>query len=1017
MNSKIVSSLLIALLFLGIMAAVSPRAFAAPTIRVISEESELGDPITMPNIIGTEFDIAVVIEDIVDLYGIDVQINWTTKYLHCIDHTMTVPVDTFPSPIPPSPYAGILHPGMPLADVVDESDNIPGAEVGAMGYWGYSSMGTPPFDGDGTVAVLTFKVVNQPWDYETTEPVNATIHFVSVKLSDTGGDPIVALVQDFTITIYPRYFEYPPLPMLKVSPSSIEGVLGATFPVDVLLMDENEDPLSPFWDINGFDMYLNFNSTLIEALDVTIDPDGWWAGFWPGGVIEAAKEIDNIAGTVHITFMGLPDITDGSYISPNGIGRLVTVDFNATFEYVGYPPPTCSIWLENPLAAFNFVELDADDGIIDLATPETTQWTKLTPASEFGETFSLEISADNDGDMKLSAGDEVNITNTVNGKWLRYIMDDIKGTLTLEQQPFPCLDDLIWAASWGPDNMDDNGIPGVCTEDMDAGVYDGYGLPYWTGNFSVTYPLASVNSITANFVANGTTKVLTAGVDYKVYPDEDLIELITPIDVPITNEYWVDGVNNTLNGWPMINYISSGIQSVYVKFPNGTERYAVNNGYAAGPPGEWWYDPDWTWELEGWWALGYFGGPETWPAGSAWWINYTAASYLTVDYNAESDPVPRYAEFGGSYGDFLALGDPLSTIWNEVWPLTWRSYNVTGWIDSDTSGDITVGDYLDVVEAAGNRTYLVLHAATDIKAIEEPVICKKDLSCKFYGMKRIVEIAGYPHDERPMCPWHNSESSVPIPHVVQDATYTAPFKVLGAAIDVFTQYPYPFGGQGPNNPSDMYWPQKEVCLFANVTYNLWPEQQKDVAFEVIDPYGNVYTILGARTDSDGTATVCFRLPWMCDDPEYYFGEWTVIATVDVACKHINDTMNFKYDYMVHIWKVTTDQTSYAHSEYIHVEVEYGSWALQPYHILLTITGLDETGVPFDYGHVWIWVGGENAVYCTYMNDTTGLDLYIPKWARAGKATIEVNALWPSLPRYGGVAQCPLVTTDVTIRAE
>jgi hypothetical protein len=756
------------MLLLGIANIHPSNAVPPTTVRVISEVSELGNSVTMPDIVGTNFSIAVVVKNVSDLYGLDIQINWTTKYLHCIDHTMTVPVDTFPSPIPPSPYAGILHPGMPLADVVDESDNIPGAEVGAMGYWGYSSMGTPAFSGNGTVVVLTFNVTDQPWNYEGA--ANATIHFVSTRLSDTHGDPIVPTVEDFNITIYPRYFEYPPLPMLKVDAPPETIPFGETFLVGVQLMDEHEEDLDPFWDIAGFDTCLNFNSTLIEALDVTLDPDGWWAGFWPGGVIEAAKEIDNIAGTVHIAFMGLPDLINGSHTAPHGIGRL----FNVTFQVTSNLMTTVPIYLKNPLAAFNFVELDADDGIIDLAAPLSTVWTKLSPASGYNTTYSLDTWIDNDGDLQLSAGDEINITNTVNGKWLRYIMDDIKGTLTLEQQPFPCLDDLIWAASWGPDNMDDNGIPGVCTEDMDAGVYDGYGLPYWTGNFSVTYPLASVNSITANFVANGTTKVLTAGVDYKVYPDEDLIELITPIDVPITNEYWVDGVNNTLNGWPMINYISSGIQSVYVKFPNGTERYAVNNGYAAGPPGEWWYDPDWTWELEGWWALGYFGGPETWPAGSAWWINYTAASYLTVDYNAESDPVPRYAEFGGSYGDFLALGDPLSTIWNEVWPLTWRSYNVTGWIDSDTSGDITVGDYLDVVESAGNRTYLVLHAATDIKAIEEPVICKKDLSCKFYGMKRIVDIAGYSHDEHSMCPWHNSESSVPIPCMITDDTVTIP---------------------------------------------------------------------------------------------------------------------------------------------------------------------------------------------------------------------------------------------------
>jgi hypothetical protein len=55
------------------------------------------------------------------------------------------------------------------------------------------------------------------------------------------------------------------------------------------------------------------------------------------------------------------------------------------------------------------------------------------------------------------------------------------------------------------------------------------------------------------------------------------------------------------------------------------------------------------------------------------------------------------------------------------------------------------------------------------------------------------------------------------------------WSLAGRIIDLYTQYPAPYGGQGPDNPSDMFWPQKEVWLYANVTYNWWPVQQKDVA--------------------------------------------------------------------------------------------------------------------------------------------------------------------------------------------
>jgi len=123
--------------------------------------------------------------------------------------------------------------------------------------------------------------------------------------------------------------------------------------------------------------------------------------------VEVAKETDNAAGTVHIAFIGLPDLIDGSHIPPYGIGRLLTVNFNATFEYIGYPPPTASIYLKNPLAAYNTVKLDADAGIIDLTAPVSTVWTELSPAAGYGTSYSLNTWADNDGDGQLSAGDEM----------------------------------------------------------------------------------------------------------------------------------------------------------------------------------------------------------------------------------------------------------------------------------------------------------------------------------------------------------------------------------------------------------------------------------------------------------------------------------------------------------------------------------------------------------------------------------------------------------------------------------
>lgn len=210
-------------------------------------------------------------------------------------------------------------------------------------------------------------------------------------------------------------------------------------------------------------------------------------------------------------------------------------------------------------------------------------------------------------------------------------------TTNLEILGVQTVDNYVWAIdAISTDGLDNFDLPGRTAVPVDAAAYDGYGKPHWTGSFSLSRPIGSVNQISVtylSFTPDSYTVILTEGVDYLVHNVK--IELLTSLDVSIINEHWVDGVNNTLKGWPWINYVATGIQSVYVKFPNGTERFARNCGYAALPPGEWWYDPDWPWELERW----SLPPPWDWPEGSEWWVNYTAASYLTVDYIAIGPPV------------------------------------------------------------------------------------------------------------------------------------------------------------------------------------------------------------------------------------------------------------------------------------------------------------------------------------------------------------------------------------------
>ena len=238
----------------------------------------------------------------------------------------------------------------------------------------------------------------------------------------------------------------------------------------------------------------------------------------------------------------------------------------------------------------------------------------------------------------------------------------------------------------------------------------------------------------------------------------------------------------------------------------------------------------------------------------------------------------------------------------------------------------------------------------------------------------------------------------------QHGTYTMlPIEATGRVIDVWMQYPAPYGGQGLNQPADLVLPQQEVCLTAKVTYNWWPVEGKLVTFKIFDNNGNLYGVFQATTGADGHASVCFRMPW---PGENYFGVWTVVASVEVADEIISDTMTFHYDYLVQIWKVVTDATEYAHGDTVEITVDFGTHAQQEYTVWMVAEIQDELGVVIGRVVVEITIGG--AQYCTYANFTSVVTIEIPHSAYAGEATVRVNFLSTAPPDCG-----PAVTPEAT----
>jgi hypothetical protein len=169
--------------------------------------------------------------------------------------------------------------------------------------------------------------------------------------------------------IEPATAVYPSLPLLKIEPERIAcHKYSESFSISVWLMEEGHGPVDSFWDIEGFDVCLNFNASFMIAAKADIDPDGWWNSFWPGGTFEVRREIDNTAGTVNVAFLGLLD-ENQFHQPPNGIGRIFNVSFqtiattitpqtgveitlrNNILDVVGFPHP------ERPYPPWNSEEV------------------------------------------------------------------------------------------------------------------------------------------------------------------------------------------------------------------------------------------------------------------------------------------------------------------------------------------------------------------------------------------------------------------------------------------------------------------------------------------------------------------------------------------------------------------------------------------------------------------------------------------------------------------------------------
>ncbi|MEM3578460.1 MAG: PKD domain-containing protein [Candidatus Bathyarchaeia archaeon] len=321
--------------------------------------NSVGDPIPIP---GTQFNVTVKIYNVTDLYGFDLKFRWNTTFLRYVNHFVYVPRNTYPD--------GVLwNPIFSLADEVNTS---------AGTYWiAYASMApAPSFNGTGTVFTMIFEILNQPYDYETgghgVDPINITLDFLSTDLAALGGEPIPHMTEGAIIILWEKLSQLPSYPILKVMPTKVGNLpVGNTFYIDVWILGINQS-----YDIANFSITLNFNSTLIEGIEIA---EGSWPKSYAEDSIPILKQINNTRGTAIYAVELVPPRKP----EPPTTGILFTVTFHVIYESSTYPPPSCELTL-SPTEIFDrnsgFILHTTDNGTFTAYIPPPVAKFTWTPS-------------------------------------------------------------------------------------------------------------------------------------------------------------------------------------------------------------------------------------------------------------------------------------------------------------------------------------------------------------------------------------------------------------------------------------------------------------------------------------------------------------------------------------------------------------------------------------------------------------------------------------------------------------
>jgi len=315
-TEKILLAVLISMVMLSIPMVLVPKTRASPAvIRCYPDPIVLGD-VTGTDVVGDEFSVAVVVEDIVGAYGGDAIISWDTEYFDFVSRNLTMPWNgTTLSDTGPSPYLGFLYgPGFLVCDTVD---TVAGTYSAA-----YACSGANDFSGSGTFYSVKLRVKKQPESFDIGLGNYITIVMDIVcphpGIVDKSGIEITPPIIDGEVRLYARAGTHDvALTNVTTSKSGYPGVgHGDPYPVlcqnrtaKVYVTVENQGNVSETFDVTVY-----ANDSIIQIYTVTNLASGnqetrtviWNATGWAKGnytIKAVAEQVPGEIDTADNTFI------------------------------------------------------------------------------------------------------------------------------------------------------------------------------------------------------------------------------------------------------------------------------------------------------------------------------------------------------------------------------------------------------------------------------------------------------------------------------------------------------------------------------------------------------------------------------------------------------------------------------------------------------------------------------------------------------------------------------------------